>query len=143
MTKTRIVLYAVGLAALSYAAGHYTARLTQPEIVSDKEVTELVDSFLEKRKETRVEKSPDGREVTTIVENTTKASSQKKESETHVEVKPSIKEFNISALAGLEGKNSLSPVWGLSVTKQIIGPISAGLFGLSNGIVGVSVGLNF
>lgn len=35
------------------------------------------------------------------------------------------------------------PIYGAHVSKEILGPITVGVFGLSNATVGLSVGLNF
>lgn len=51
--------------------------------------------------------------------------------------------LNISGLAGIELKPHPEVFYGVSVSKEIIGPITIGLFGLTNGIVGASVGMNF
>ena len=51
--------------------------------------------------------------------------------------------MNISALVGVDLPNSLKPLYGASFTKQFLGPISIGAWGLTNGTLGVSVGINF
>lgn len=48
----------------------------------------------------------------------------------------------VSALGGID-LSTMKPVYGASVTKPILGPIAVGLFGLSNGACGASVGLTF
>ncbi len=56
-------------------------------------------------------------------------------------VKPKI---NISALVANDfSKGILRPVYGISASKEFIGPLTLGAFGLTNGTVGVSIGLNF
>lgn len=52
----------------------------------------------------------------------------------------------ISALAGLDVLNlgiPLKPVYGGHVQKNVLGPIGLGVFGLSNGTCGMSLGLSF
>ncbi len=49
----------------------------------------------------------------------------------------------VSALAGIDGFRSLTPIYGASFSKEILGPISAGVFGMTNGILGVSIGITF
>jgi len=50
---------------------------------------------------------------------------------------------NVSALVGNNFSNVFAPVYGVSITHQVLGPISIGAYGLNNGIVGVSIGVNF
>ena len=49
----------------------------------------------------------------------------------------------ILALAGVSVHNLSSPIYGVSVSRSLIGPISVGVFGLSSGVAGVGVGLSF
>lgn len=52
--------------------------------------------------------------------------------------------INVSALVSVNfNGNLLSPVYGVSVSKEMIGPITVGAFGLTSGVVGASLGLNF
>lgn len=52
--------------------------------------------------------------------------------------------LNISLLGANDfSRGLLVPTYGLSVTKSVLGPITIGAFGLMNGVVGVSIGLNF
>jgi hypothetical protein len=51
--------------------------------------------------------------------------------------------INISALGGASFSDSLKPVYGVSANKEFIGPITLGAFGLSNGVVGLQIGVNF
>lgn len=52
---------------------------------------------------------------------------------------------NISALAGYDFTHvrALTPVYGVSVTREVLGPITVGAFGLTNGVVGISLGVSF
>lgn len=49
---------------------------------------------------------------------------------------------NISALAGIKLFDFKDPVYGLSVNKQILGPVTAGVWGFNTLTFGVSLGLN-
>lgn len=54
--------------------------------------------------------------------------------------------LNLSFLAGANPFNFTSQpgiVYGASITTTLIGPVTSGLWGLSNGTCGASVGLNF
>ena len=59
------------------------------------------------------------------------------------EVDRSTSKVTISALAALNVSKLGVPIYGASVTKPILGPITVGAFGLQNGTVGVSLGLSF
>lgn len=51
---------------------------------------------------------------------------------------------NVSALVSNNFSNGLfSPAYGVSVTHQILGPLTIGAFGLNSGVIGVSIGVNF
>ncbi len=51
--------------------------------------------------------------------------------------------ITISALAALNVTKPGLPMYGASITRPILGPITVGIFGLQNGTAGVSVGLTF
>ena len=52
--------------------------------------------------------------------------------------------LNLSVLAAVNPVNrDFAPVYGASLTKEFIGPVTIGAFGLTNGTLGVSIGLNF
>jgi hypothetical protein len=50
-------------------------------------------------------------------------------------------QWKVQALAGLNGNNLGTPVYGADVERRIIGPISAGLYGNTNKEVGLSISL--
>jgi hypothetical protein len=57
---------------------------------------------------------------------------------------PNTKNLNVSVLVADDfSRGLLIPTYGVSVTKQVLGPMTVGAFGLTNGTVGVSVGINF
>lgn len=79
-------------------------------------------------------KSPDGtvKTIRTITEDT---------SSTKTEIKN--KTTNISALIGTDTTDKFKPIYGVSASKELIGSMTVGAFGLTNGVIGVSVGVNF
>lgn len=86
-------------------------------------------------------RTPDGREetVTTVVDHSQKEINTNKEA---IVVKGST--INISALVAKDFSGSTDkPLYGASISKEFIGPVTIGAFGLSNGIIGLSVGINF
>lgn len=72
--------------------------------------------------------------VTTIDEKKTKET---------IAVAPKTK-TNISILGANDfSQRLIKPLYGVSVTRELIGPVTIGVFGLTNGTVGLSLGLNF
>jgi len=143
--KTKLLIVGVALLA-AFAAGRYTV----PEKV--KIVTQTVEvekkqenSDLKEHTKTTIVKKPDGSSVTTIEtvadDKTNETDSSTIDTQTSKEITRE-SQVTISALAGV---NISSPamVYGASVTKPILGPITIGLWGLSNATIGVSVGLSF
>lgn len=67
-----------------------------------------------------------------------------KSSESSKTVERATDKVTISALAGINPfSGAQTPVYGASITKPILGPITVGAWGLNNGTVGVSIGLSF
>lgn len=57
---------------------------------------------------------------------------------------PQAKKLNVSVLVANDFSQSTPKLlYGVSVTKEVLGPITIGLFGLTNGTVGGSIGINF
>lgn len=125
-----IMSAAVGAAIDHFGMPAKTVKTAQLEVEKQKDT----------HKTTIIEKSPDGKETTTITEDTKVNTSLSKDTSVKVIAQPTI---NLSALVGVDTTNQFKPLYGISVSKQFIGPITAGLWGFTNGTVGVSVGINF
>ena len=85
---------------------------------------------------------PDGTitETTTTKTESETVTNTNNKTETIVQGKKS--SLNLSALAGINVTNpSGGIIFGGHISKQILGPISIGVFGLSNGTAGLSVGI--
>lgn len=80
-----------------------------------------------------------GKEVTTIDEHIIDTEVVKKNRSVVIK-RPAL---NVSVLGGVTLTRGSTIIYGLSVSKEIAGPITTGLFGLSNGTLGLSIGLNF
>ena len=51
---------------------------------------------------------------------------------------------NISVLVANDFSQSVAkPIYGLSVTREVLGPVTVGVFGFTNSTIGVSIGYNF
>lgn len=142
MSKYRSITVLLAILA-AFAFGRYTVK---PTTVKDVETSTETKKEKDTHKETTivVVETPQGdkKTVTTVVEDTTINTHQTKDSETHeVSTPPKVNTLNISALAGLD--MDYKPVYGISVTKNVLGPITVGVFGLTNRTIGVSAGLSF
>jgi hypothetical protein len=156
--KYKIVLLVVALAA-AFACGRY---LTPEKVRTETETVEVekkvyvhdaVTDQMRHKKTTVVEVSkPDGsKEKTTVISDDTETSktehdgssseSTKIGSSTSETTKGSSR-VTISALAAFDSRFT-SPNYGASVTRPVLGPITLGLFALTPGIYGASVGLTF
>jgi len=84
--------------------------------------------------------------VTVIKDDTATVVSQADNTVSHQDttvIPPKLSTLNVSALVGTDPMNSFKPLYGFSVSKQFIGPVTIGLWGLTNSTVGISLGLNF
>ena len=91
-------------------------------------------------------KAKDGSETTTtkIVEDNdlAKKTLDTKASESEKIVEKSSGVLSLSLLGGIDIHDP-TPTYGISVTRSVIGPVTIGLWGLNNGTVGGSIGVNF
>lgn len=158
-TKSKIILTIVCL-TVSFAFGRYSAPTTvktETKVVEvdKKKDTKTSETDINKHKETVVKEvtHPDGTKevITTVTEDTvasrdTKEKSKEtksKDTDITKEVTRSSGRLNISVLAAIDTTQLSTPVYGLSVTRDVIGPISIGLFGFTNKTIGASLGLSF
>lgn len=144
-TKTKFIIVVVAL-AVSFASGRFlTPVKTVIKTVEVEKKTE--DTHKEKHKKTTIIEHPDGSKETIITDDVESDKKTKDETKntSDTEITRSSSRLNISALAG--GQISFSQpmplALGASVTKDILGPVSVGLWGLNNGMGGVSIGLSF
>lgn len=123
----------------------YTGKHYAPTKVETKVITVEVEKTKVVEKKVIVEKvNPDGSKttVTTIDTNTEKENTTASNNTTIKENKK--QPLNVHAMGGLDITNpSGGFIVGAHVSKQILGPISFGLFGLTNGTAGISLGLSF
>ena len=79
--------------------------------------------------------------------NDKSTSNDNKDSDNTSETKKEQGHTSISALAGAQISNPLTgqagTVYGAHIQRDILGPVSIGLWGLSNATVGGSVGISF
>lgn len=86
-------------------------------------------------------KKPDGSSTTT--ETVDSRSTTKTDAITQTPTSTKQK-TNISVLVGNDfSKSDLKPLYGIAVNRELLGPITVGAFGLTNGTIGLSIGVNF
>lgn len=76
--------------------------------------------------------------TTTVTDHSTKIESN---SQTALVNKPL--DWHVGALVGMDVHKGLIPIYGASLDRRILGPVTVGGFGLTNGTIGVSIGLSF
>lgn len=86
-------------------------------------------------------KKPDGSSTTT----TTIDEKSKTKTDAISQVPVATKQkTNISVLVANDFKQpGIIPLYGISVNRELIGPVTVGAFGLTNGTIGLSIGVNF
>jgi hypothetical protein len=125
--------------ALGLTIGRYTNR----GVSQTTDITKDHDVAQDTKKITVIITAPDGKKTTTqTTEIDTHVSTDTKKSvDTIVPAKKPV--LNFSVLAGDQLNSPFKFVYGVSVSKEVLGPINVGLFALTNSTIGVSVGLNF
>lgn len=160
--KTKIILGAVA-ALFLVALGRFTAPekvVIETQIVEKKTEEKKEDTKTKRDKKTKKIITeitfPDGRKEvrTEIVEDTSTTRETEKETNTDVvrnenttkTVTSRSDRLRLSALVGADLRNGINletPVFGAHIDKRFLGPITIGLWGLSNRSGGVSLGLEF
>lgn len=124
---------------ISFAVGRYTNR----GVGSTTDTTTDKQAAQDTKKITVVITAPDGKKTTTTTtEIDTHVSTDTKKTVDVVQ-KPKLPITNFSVLAGDQFNSPFKPVYGVSITREVAGPVTAGVFVLSNSTVGVSLGVNF
>ena len=131
----------LALIVIIFYAGRYTA----PTKVETKTVTVEVEK--EQKHENKVVVQRIGKDGTTTVIThviTDTNTSINKIDRTDKVIENNKPSLNVYAMAGLDVSNPQNGfVFGAHVSKQILGPVSIGLFGLTNKTIGASVGFSF
>jgi hypothetical protein len=151
MISRNEVIAVLILMATSFAFGRFYAPEKVKVIeVEKKTTTEKKDSSRESNKKIIKKKvtKPDGT-VTEITreEDSTKSSRNSDKTDTTEKSKTSettksSSRLSIQALAGVQLSDK-SLTYGLAVSRNLIGPLRIGVFGLTSGQVGCSLGLDF
>lgn len=141
-TKNKVIISVIVLIT-TFAVGRYSAPEKVRVEVKTVEVEKIVTKVVHVK--TTTTEKPDGtKETTTVVDSRTDSSTNTKNTESKTEQTISKKMMNASVLSGLNlSSNNPGLVYGLSVSGNLLGPITVGSWGLTNSTFGVSLGLNF
>jgi len=157
-TRTKIIILVVALIG-SFALGRYTVpekKIEEKKTTEDKTKDVTKEKKQKKHKKTHIVKeektAPDGsKTVVTIIDHDTKtdtSSDSKTAIEGHKTTEDKVitvrgdSKVTLSALGGIDILSG-KPIYGASLTKPVLGPLTLGIFGLSNGSVGASIGFTF
>lgn len=153
--KYKYCAYVIILLAC-FAIGRYSAPTkVVNETKTDSTDRKTVDTDTDRsrhRESTTVEvQTPDGtKTITTKVIDDTSTERKSKtidDSITHTQTRAETvykkSSITISALAGLELSSLSHPIFGAAASKEILGPIGVGVWGLNNGTFGASISLTF
>jgi hypothetical protein len=152
MTTKQLIIIGVVLLLTAFAVGRWSApEKVKIQTVTVEKKTDDKQTAIDDHKVTTITETdkPDGTKVkkTVISDNKDTHIEDKKTDDltqtTTKETEKSSSKVTISALAALNVTKPGLPIYGASITRPILGPITVGLFGLQNGTAGVSVGLTF
>jgi NCAIR mutase (PurE)-related protein len=154
----KYLLAGVGILA-AFAFGRYSAPEkvkieTKVVEVEKKSENKSTDTDRNKRKETTVTETvyPDGRKETktevvetTQTERKTDTSVVTEREKDAAETKETSRsgKVSLSALTGVDVTNLNAPIFGAHLLTNVLGPVTIGVWGLSNATGGLSLGLSF
>lgn len=128
------------LVIVAFVSGRFTANKNTEQIVQHEAEKEETKSHTV----TEVVQAPGGETKTvTTVDTVTRVNKDRKTKETIKEVVARKRQTNISALIGYDSHRPGDAVYGVSITRELVGPITYGVWGLTSGVAGVSAGINF
>ena len=149
-TKWLVIGVVVLLGA--FAAGRWSApEKVKIQTVTVEKKTDDKKSDTEDHKKITVTETtkPDGTKTKTTVitdDRNTKTEDKSTDDTTKTmtkEVDKSTSKVTISMLAAENLSSPSIPIYGVAITKPILGPLTVGIFGFQNSMAGVSVGLTF
>lgn len=142
MTITHKLILAFLALVAAFAFGRYSVQSKTVDKQTNTSTTS--DKDIHKHTTTTTTEAPDGskKTVTIIDENSDTKKDIQQDTTTHIDV-ASKSTLNVSALAGVDYHDFTKPIYGLSINKNVLGPITVGAYGMTSGLVGLSVGINF
>lgn len=141
------VLILLSSVLLAYGFGRYSkSDVKTSEKINQTEQTNETKNTHTKTTITETKKA-DGTDTTTTTIDQVANDNKTEKDNTTVDYQQTISKgskINISVLGANDfSRGLLVPTYGLSVQKEFLGPITVGAFGLMNGVIGVSVGVDF
>lgn len=142
------ILIIVVMVALAYTSGRY---LTPTKVQTVTKIQTVVKTITKHDVHTKtitvVTQKPDGTKIiqttTSQDDDTTTGTATSVKNDSSKLVENDGKDLtNISAMAGVDFRTK-NLIYGAQVSKQLLGPVSMGLWGMTDGVVGVSVGISF
>lgn len=138
-------IVAILLLLLAYAGGRYLQPAKIETVIQEKIVTKEV---IKKDVVTEIREivKPDGtKETVTIIKDKTEiAKDTQKDLKVDKIIVNSKPNFKLAGLTGIDANpNGNTIIYGISVEKRIFGPVSAGIWGLTNKTGGLSVSVEF
>lgn len=128
---------------LTFALGRYSVETPKTSEVSHAETQK--DKNTEVERTTTIVKRPGGDETTTVVERRRQVVREETKEHTTKETSGSTsnhRRWSVGVLGAFDFPRG-TPVYGLSIQKEVLGPITAGVWGLNSGTIGISLGVNF
>jgi cytoskeletal protein RodZ len=151
LTKRNIAIALLILVAV-FLAGRFSRPakvVTETKIVEVEKKTSDTTTGSHKDTTTTTVTNKDGTQTTTThaVEDTGSHTHSTEANNTSTDISKTVinsdSRINLSVLGGAQITSPSSTVFGGAASKKILGPVTAGVWGLSNGIVGLSLGLSF
>ena len=142
--KITLGLYGLGALIIVFFLGFIEGKSLKPSVTTSAKTDIQQDKDTHTQTKTVTVKEPDGKVETTTTTDTVITAKTTETKDVQTTVTPQKSKINVSAMAGYDFFHpSLQPTYGLSVSKELLGPITVGAFGLTNGTLGVTVGINF
>lgn len=128
----------LGVFSFGYYEGHKSV-----QIASSATITEVKDKEVDKHVETVTTKDREGnvKIVTTVDTVARSTDNRRSDTVTTVTTVKALPKTNVSLLGGYDFQQK-ELIYGLSITKEVYGPLTVGVFGLNNKTAGLSVGIS-
>lgn len=154
-TKYKIIIGSVAVVS-AFAVGRYTTPVqikTETKIIEvEKKIKDTdVDVKKNKKTTTKIITKPDGSKEETIVTETntdkkidqTETTDSTKNTDTKTsQTKGNSSNLTLYGIVGIDFRLN-QPTYGLGIYKPILGPFGLGIFGLTNNVFGVNIGISF
>jgi hypothetical protein len=132
------VLAIILLVLLSFAMGRRSAK----SVTIDTQTQTHEDTKTQDHKKTVITEQPNGIKTTVITDDIKSETVETQVQQTHEVVNAKKPVINVSALVGTD-YTSLKPIYGMSVSKEFLGPVTIGVYGMTNHMIGLSLGIDF